>query len=293
MEDYFVVNNEKLNQQDQIILNDYLLSKKLVNRSELTIKRYKRILEKVLVEISKPIKELTAADMLEYIRSSFKGYKECTINSSISIISAFFTFCQTEEYINKEIVKNRWKPRIPRSLPRYLEKIEIAKVRLESEKSTLRNKAIFEFLLCSGCRVGEVQRLNVAVVDLENRTAIVIGKGGKIRWVNFTEKCSILLEKYISTHPNNTEPVFLGRNNNRISIKTIQRIISELGAKAGLLTDLTPHRLRHTFATELLSKGAPLEVIQQLLGHSYIATTRIYASVQNEQIINLYRKYMG
>lgn len=293
MKNYWVVENDKLNTQTQNILNEYLLSLKLAGKSQLTINRYRGLLENSLVDLSKPIEDLTTEDILSYIHNNYASFKECTINSNISILSSFFRFCKIEEYIDDIPIKKRWRPRLQKPLPKYLDKIELAKVKLESEKTSLRNRTIFEFLLSSGCRVAEAQGLNLDDIDLENRTEKVIGKGKKIRFVHFTETYAILLEQYIESHPNGVEALFLGRNNNRLTIRTIQRIVTNLGEKAGLLIKISPHKVRHTFATVLLSKGAPLEFIGEELGHEDDNTTRIYARLPQQQMISLYRRYMG
>ena len=294
MDNYRVVENSNLYLETQNILNEYLINLTLTNKSNLTIKRYHYLLEKVLIDLSKPIEELTSNDLLSYIHNEFKNFKNSTINSNISILSSFFKFCKTEEYIDEILIKNRWKPRITKSIPKYLDKVEISKIRLEAEKSSLRNRTILEFLLCSGCRVAELQSLNVEDIDFINRTAKIVGKGKKIRFIHFTEYCSILLEKYIETQPrNSTGALFLSRNNKRISIRTIQRIVSSLGVKANLTLKVSPHCMRHTFATVLLSKGAPLNFIGEELGHAYDSTTRIYARLPQQQTVSLYRRFMG
>lgn len=293
MKNYWVVENNKFNQETQSILNEYLLSLKIARKSELTIKMYRGFLEKFFVEMPKPIEELTPEDILNYLHHNYVSYNEYTVIRHISILSAFFKFCQSEGYINNALIKNRWRPKLSKPLPKYIDKIDLAKVRLEAEKSTLRNRTIFEILVSSGCRVAEAQRLNIEDIDLKDKTAKVMGKGKKIRFIHFTETCAILLEGYINAHPSGTGALFLGRNDNRISIRTIQRIINGLGKKASLSINITPHLMRHTFATVLLSKGAPLEFIGEELGHKNDNTTRIYARLPKEQMVNLYRKYMG
>lgn len=168
-------------------------------------------------------------------------------------------------------------------------------MQLESERSSLRNQTLVEFMLTSGCRVGEVHRLNLEDVDLENRTARVVGKGKKIRNVHFSEKCAVLLERYLEARQEKASfPLFTVKGTgSRLSIPAIRKIMYELGEKAGLSTKLHPHRLRHTFATELLAKGAELSFISDELGHADLGTTQTYARLPNQVIISQYRKYMG
>lgn len=183
--------------------------------------------------------------------------------------------------------------KIPKSIPKYLERHEIAKIRMICEGESKRNQLIFEFLLSSGCRVKEAFNLNIDDVDLKNRTATVTGKGGKIRHVHFSEYCAVLFKKYLKEHDKKTNVLFVGSDNNRLSIISIQKIISNLGIVAGLERKISPHCLRHTFATSILAKGANIGFIQDELGHSDPNTTEIYAKLLDENIVALYNKYMS
>lgn len=292
-DNYWIIESPKINTEAKLIANEYLESLKLANKSPAKVNKYRWVIEMFLIYVYKPLDELESDDVLKWLTTEHKDKKEKTINLFISVLSGLFKFCLDEEYIEKVLVKHRWRPKLSKSLPKYIDKIDLAKVRLEAEKSTLRNRTIFELLVSSGCRVAEAQRLNIDDVDLRNKTAKVMGKGKKIRFIHFTETCAILLERYINTHPLGTGALFLGRNDNRISIRTIQRIINGLGKKAGLSINITPHLMRNTFATILLSKGAPLEFIGAELGHKNDNTTRIYARLPKEQMVSLYRRYMG
>ncbi len=159
--------------------------------------------------------------------------------------------------------------------------------------TSLRNQLLVEFMLTSGCRVGEVHQLNREDVDFENRTARVIGKGKKIRQVHFSDKCAVLLDRYIDSCPQTSPALFVTTTGTRLGTRRIQKIIQDIGEKAGFDKRLHPHRLRHTFATELLAKGAELSFIGDELGHSNLETTQIYARLPKREIIALYRKYMG
>jgi integrase/recombinase XerD len=161
--------------------------------------------------------------------------------------------------------------------------------------TSLRNQVLVEFMLTSGCRVGEVNGINREDVNLESRSARVVGKGKKIRHVHFTDKCAVLLERYLKTSRMKTSPALFvsATTGKRLSIRMIQKIVNEIGKGAGITTGLHPHRLRHTFATELLAKGADLSFIGDEMGHSDIGTTQIYARIPNREIVALYRKFMG
>ncbi|RYG71389.1 hypothetical protein EU245_14300 [Lentibacillus lipolyticus] len=276
------------------IIHDFLLSLHLANRSGATIKQYRLLLERVFSDFKKPITELSSNEIHEWIQNNCGYLKERTIEFHISVLSSFLTFCRREGYVDSLFIKKRWRPKLPSSIPKYLSNKDLAKTKLEAEKTTLRNRTILEFMLSSGCRVGEVHRLNKEDIDLENRTAMVTGKGKKIRYVHFSDTCAILFEKYLSNHPKDKNALFLTYyTRERLGIRSIQLLLNKIGEEAALDNRLFPHALRHTFATRLLSKGADLSFIAEELGHSNMDTTRVYAHLPKKEMVSLYRKYMG
>ncbi|MEC1525444.1 tyrosine-type recombinase/integrase [Neobacillus niacini] len=293
MKNYWQLTKDLPNEINQEIIGEFLLSLKVSNRSQITIITYRKFLELFFGEMKEPYTSLESNTILEWFKKNGAHYSEATLRLRLSILSSFFKFCIREDYIESSPMKGRWFPRLPQSLPKYLEKEEIAKIRNMSEFTSLRNQALVEFFLTSGCRVKEVSDLNREDVDLEDRTARVIGKGKKIRYVHFTEKCALLLERYFALSLNPQEALFVTTTGKRLAVRSIQGILQKLGGEAGLKTNLHPHRLRHTFATELLTKGADLSFIADELGHSDISTTQIYARLPRKEIISLYRKFMG
>ncbi|WP_051273672.1 tyrosine-type recombinase/integrase [Desulfotruncus alcoholivorax] len=191
------------------------------------------------------------------------------------------------------MIKSRWRPKIPKAVPKYLDKPEQARINLHADQLSIRDRAIFEYLLSSGCRRCELVTLNVTDVDLKNRTAWVTGKGQKKRQVHFSPLCALYLQKYLETHPPHEQALFLNRFGKRLKGRSIYYLTAKLGRQAKLGSNLGPHRLRHTFATNLLAKGAELDFISDELGHSNLSTTRIYARLPAEQIVSLYKKFMG
>jgi len=294
MKKYWIVENENIHPESQEILNEYLLDLKLSNKSKQTIMEYSWFLQRFLTFIDKPVTELVSDDILDWINEKCGCLKPTTINRHLAILSAFIKFCQGEEYLNEDVhVKSRWRPKLPKTQPKYLDKEELAKVKLAAEKQKLRDRALFEFLLTSGCRAGEATGLNIEDLYLKSRTARVTGKGNKTRDVHFSESCALLMEKLLENHPGNTSAVFLNRWGDRMHVRSVQNIMKKIGEEAGLNRKLTPHILRHTFSTYMLSKGADLEFISEALGHADLATTCIYARVLDEQIVAIYRKCMG
>ena len=294
MKKYWIVENENIHPENLEILNEYLLDLKLTNKSKQTIMEYSWFLQRFLIFINKPVTDLVSDDIFDWTNKKCGCLKPATKNRHLAVISAFIQFCQQEEYLSEDVqVKSRWRPKLPKTQPKYLDKEELAKVKLAAENFKLRDRALFEFLLTSGSRVGEAVGLDIEDLDLEIRSARVTGKGNKTRDVHFSESCALLLEKLLENHPGNTSAVFLNRWGNRMHVRSVQNIMAKIGEKAGLNRKLTPHCLRHTFSTYILSKGADIEFISEELGHANLATTCIYARVLDEQVVATYRKCMG
>jgi site-specific recombinase XerD len=296
MERFWEVKQTLANKENQEAVNEFLLSLKLGNRSEQTIISYRKTLEGFFRGVEELYSSLTSDQIVDWFQTHKSHLKESSYKQNLTVLSSFYNFCVNEQRMERSPIKKRWFPRPPKALPKYLEKGEMAKVRQESERSSVRDQVLVEFFLTSGCRVREVHLLNIGEVDLENRTARVVGKGKKIRDVHFSDKCAILLERYLdSRHTKEpSSPLFVTYyKETRLAIPAIQGIVRKMGKDAGLSGSLHPHRFRHTFATELMAKGAEMSFISDELGHANVATTQIYARIPNQVILSQYRKFMG
>ena len=179
MENYWKVTKQFPNKENQEVVNEFLLSLKLANRSSRTIKAYKFFLEMFFYDMEEVYYSLSSKAIYEWLMKDHDRIKERTFRNRLSILSGFYKFCIKEEYIEHSPIKRRWNPRMPMPIPKYLEKKEIAKIRQQVEKKSLRDQVLIEFMLTTGCRVAEVNQLNRKDVDLETRTARIVGKGKK------------------------------------------------------------------------------------------------------------------
>lgn len=291
---YWISSQKAIPTQTRIILNEYLLSLKLANKAEATVSKYRSILEKFLMECSIPIYNLISDDVLKWLKSYSIGKKERSLDQVISILSSFFNFCLAEEYLSTMLMKKRWRPKIPQSLPKFLNEQEYARVKISAERLTLRDRALVLFLFSSGCRRSEVIQLTIQDVDMNRRTAEVKGKGKKIRKVHFSEECALILKDYLQTRSSDpAEPLFLNKFGHPLQQNGIYKITTKLGRQAGLKQSLHPHCCRHTFATNMLAKGADLEFIADEMGHTNLNTTRVYARIPTEDMLIAYQNIMG
>lgn len=160
-----------------------------------------------------------------------------------------------------------------------------------SEYEIIRNKAIFELLLSSGIRVRELVNLNKNDIDLNSRTFIVMGKGNKERECYCSVKAEYYLRQMLNTEKaKEYEPLFLGRGRNRFRVGGVETMIRNLGKGVGVKAH--PHKFRRTFATNLINKGVPVEHVKEMLGHTNLDTTMIYAIVDREKVRQSHQQYI-
>lgn len=161
---------------------------------------------------------------------------------------------------------------------------------------SLRDKALLEMLFSTGLRVSEICSLN-RDIDLKNREIKVVGKGGRIRTVFFSPMAKNFLEKYLNLRTDNNPALFINLSKNkkgeRLTARGIEKIIKYYAKKVGLLKKITPHVLRHQFATDLLLAGADLRAIQLLLGHKNLQTTQIYTHLTNKELKEIHQAFHG
>lgn len=280
--------------QTKKILNEYLLSLKLANKAESTVSRYRTFLERFFSECLVELEALTSENVLKWVNQFSVGKKESTVIIALSMLSSFFKFCLAEDYLDKMLMKKRWGPKASQPLPKFLSEQEYARVKMAAELLPLRDRAIVLFLFSSGCRRSEVAQLLIQDVDLNRRTVVVQGKGEKFRKVHFSEECALIIKEYLETRsPDLKEPLFMTKYGLPLQQSGIYKITTKLGRLAGLKQSLHPHCCRHTFATNMLARGAELEFIADEMGHSNLNTTRVYARIPTEDIMLAYQNIMG
>jgi integrase/recombinase XerD len=249
----------------------------LKGSSKLTIKNYLRHNQRFLEFINKPEKEIVEQDVKKYLAYLIAERKMAA--SSVSLIRSALLFNYNE--IQKKGFINIKTPKIERKLPVYLTKEEIK--RLINSASNLKSKLMTEMLYSTGLRVSELLSLKLENIDFNEKIGKIKGKGNKERIFIISERLEKHLSRYTAKY-GVKEILFPGLNNGPMGARNVQKIISNLAVKAGIKKNVTPHKLRHSFATHLLNSGVSIRVIQDLLGHSNLQTTQIYTHVSLEQI---------
>jgi len=162
-----------------------------------------------------------------------------------------------------------------------------------TDLQSLRNKAILELLFSTGLRVSELCSLNRETVDLRRDEFSVRGKGEKVRLVFLSNNAKKAVKDYLDKRVDIEGPLFINLKNGRLTQRSVERIVQRCAIKAGISNKVTPHTLRHCFATDLLEAGADLRSVQTLLGHSSITTTQIYTHVTDRQLKEVYKAFHG
>ena len=272
-----------------------------------TLSAYRRDLAK-FEDFAKKRKLALAAvkrdDLVDFLASLYHQKLESkTVARHLVTLRNFFRHAQVQEMISEDPTAHLESPKIRRSLPGYLRLDEVEKLLELPDQTTplgLRDRAMLEVLYSTGLRVSELTSLRVMDLDTKVGCVRCIGKGDKERIVPVGRKALAIVEKYlregrtplIGTMKGNAGPyLFVNRRGGRISRVGVWKIFSSYGRKAGLRVPLTPHMLRHSFATHLLERGADLRSVQLMLGHSDISTTQIYTHVVEERLKQIYKAH--
>ena len=234
-----------------------------------------------------------------------RGYAPATKSRKIASAKSFFKFMKEEQFIENNPLSEVRQPRAGQSLPKALSIAEVDQLLEASTNVTsaeeARDAAMVELMYAAGLRVSELVGLNIRDVDLDSGTVRTIGKGSKQRVIPIYDTAAESIAEYITysrpTHANrdkhldqSEDALFLNRNGGRITRQAYWLRLNKLATKAGISSKITPHMLRHSFATHLLHGGASLRHVQELLGHSSIATTQIYTHLTNEHVRPEYAK---
>ena len=276
---------------------DYLNFERKLSKA--TLSSYKNDLNKFNEYLNHAnILKVDMNDIQKYLKT-ISNQKTTSIAHFITVINSFYNFLLSEEIIKNNPCENISQPKQDKKLPSYLTEEEVTKlldVRLDTPYS-YRNKAMLELLYATGIRVSELISLKLSDVDLNNAIVRVMGKGSKERIIPLGDIAINYLKLYINTYrpvllKNKTsEFLFINNLQNGITRQGFFKIIKQECKVSGISKNVSPHILRHSFATHLLSHGADLKVIQDLLGHSDITTTQIYAHLVNEKIKNDYKNH--
>ena len=254
-----------------------------------------------------PLSEIDALAVRAHVAALHRAkLSSRSLARHLSAIRSMFSWACRAGWCAKNPAAGVPTPRQPKTLPRAMTLDDTEKL-LSADEETApfpeRDRAMFEFLYATGLRVSELSGLDLDDLDSGQRLARVFGKGGKERIVPYGEPAADALRAYLpgraalrsaraerGESPHESEPLFVNRRGGRLTSRSVARILKRRLREAGLPDRISPHALRHTFATHLLSAGADLRAIQELLGHASLSTTQKYTNVDAARLMEVYRK---
>ena len=275
-----------------LVVVDYLsFLKKNLNFSDNTIISYQSDLDDFFSYLEKNkinYKNINKEDVTSYLKYlDEKKLSNQTVSRKISCLRSFYNYLEKEKMVNENIFKNIRNPKIRRKLPNYLSYEEL-RIIFDSIDD-IEKRLIIEIFYATGCRVSELINIKIQDIDFTKNTIRIYGKGSKERIVYFGEYAREYLDKYLRKQEK-SKYLFTTKKKEKYTVNEVERIIKDIVKNLSIKTHVTPHTLRHTFATHLLNNGADIKSVQELLGHSSLNTTGIYTHLTNERVKEVYLK---
>lgn len=302
---------ESLTAQQQNLLGQFCVSLAAEhNRSAHTVRNYRIDLAAYLVWCNRggldflTVRHQQIRRYLAYLDQA--GYVRTTINRHLSSIKGFYRWLVVEGHCESSPADILQGPKQPKTLPRVIPSGDMEQLldtpstpvsgKEKSEALSLRNKALLELLYAAGLRVSEAAGLLVSGIDISIGMVRVMGKGSKERLVPLHQKACAVLQEYLEkARPillgnNQSEYVFVSVHGKALSTSTVRTVFKKALHEAGLDESLSPHAMRHSFATDLLSGGADLRSVQEMLGHSNLSTTQIYTHLSSDHLKSVHHQ---
>lgn len=272
----------------------FLSAKRVEGCSDKTVLYYDSTIRNMINSIGKDARNITTDDLRIYLDRYQSDHKvsKVTIDNIRRILSSFFAWLEDEDYIVKSPVRRIHKVKTCKTVKETYSDEALELMRDHSE--CIRDLAIIDMLASTGMRVGELVKLDRKDVDFANRECVVLGKGNKQRKVYFDARTKIHLKRYLNERNDDNPALFvtLQRPYNRLQISGVEIRLRKLGEKLNL-NKVHPHKFRRTLATMAIDKGMPIEQVQQLLGHQSVDTTLQYAMVNQSNVKQSHRRYIG
>lgn len=265
--------------------------------SDNTVGAYMNDLNKYEEFLKKDILESDTEDLEKYLKY-IKNLESTTVAHKITSIKSYFNYNIKRGVVSGNPADKVSRPKLTKHLPEYLTEEEVGKLLDVEVKSPYdyRNKTILELLYSSGIRISELVNIKTPNYDSDECLIRIMGKGSKERIVPLGDYAVNIMNDYMNNYrtlinKKHTDYIFINNRGDKISRQFIFKVIKKEALKKGIKKDISPHTLRHTFATHLLKNGADLRIIQELLGHENISTTQIYTHVTNNKLKSDYETY--
>lgn len=282
--------------KEEVLDNFFKVLKSEYNYSDYTIKNYKLDLTLFFDFLNKSninYLYLNKDNVLAYLKYLDKmNLKNSTISRRISALRTFYNYLMNEGLINSNIFLNVKNPKLEKKLPNYLNYTEMEELLESIDIKTdegLKRRLLIEMFYSTGCRVSEIINIKVKDIDFKDKKIRIMGKGSKERIVYYGDYAKKYLDKYLSKGLDK-DYLFINKHGDKYTVEEIELIVKDIMKHLSIKTHVTPHTLRHTFATHLLNNGADIRSVQELLGHSNLSTTGIYTHVSSDRLKEVYFK---
>lgn len=271
----------------------FIAAKRIEGCSERTLNYYETTIKTMIEKLSKKVNSIETEDLRNYL-SEYQAKNNCskvTIDNVRRILSSFFAWLEDEDYIMKSPVRRIHKVKATQTVKETYTDEELEEMR--DACIEIRDLAMVDFLASTGVRVGELVNLDRVDIDMQERSCVVLGKGGKEREVYFDARTKIHLQNYLNSRIDNNPALFVSllRPYDRLKISGVEIRLRELGKRINI-KKIHPHKFRRTMATKAIDKGMPIEQVQVLLGHRKIDTTLQYAMVNQNNVRNSHKKFI-
>jgi integrase/recombinase XerD len=271
----------------------YLSCKRLEGMKETTSYNYRLLFKRMGAYFIKPISTITTIDLRLFMAKEYGNNSPASMNNKICKIKAFFQWMQDEGYIVQNPARNLQLAKEPYRKRGHIPQMDVEKMREQCR--TIREKALFEFLLSTGCRVSEVSDATLDKIDWDDNSITVIGKGDKERTVIFSTRARLFLMNYLSNRQSKgilSNSLFVSSKKPYLPLgrRSIEKDVAKIAVRSGITYDVFPHLFRHTFATSGVNHDVPVHVLQQLMGHTSADTTQVYYDLSEDNIKQEYKK---
>ncbi len=282
----------------QKYVNEYLVNMQLNGCTKRSIAAYKDVIKNALTYINKNVVDITYNDIKKWLcyGKLIKHWKDTTYNTKIIVLRGFFSWLYEEDFISNNPTKKLKEAKVEHRVGLTLKPEEREEIRCQCK--TEREYALCDFLYSTGARISEVCSLNINDIDMVRMSAIVYGKGKKERKIFFNAATKVHLKKYLSERTDDNPALFVSTrkpyrrmtpDSARLTLINIKNRSSEVSS-----INLTPHVFRRTIGTDMINKGAPIELVAEKLGHVQIDTTRTrYASISENTVQAAHDKYVS
>ena len=282
------------NSENGRVLEVFIAAKRIEGCSEKSLKYYDATISNMLGSVKKAIREIGTDNLRGYLADYQKkrGSSKVTIDNMRRIFSSFFGWLEDEDYILKSPVRRIHKIKTEKTIKDTFSDEGLERLRDATEE--IRDLAMIDMLVSTGMRVGELVKLNREDINFHERECVVFGKGSSERAVYFDARTKIHLLNYIGSRNDSNPALFvsLTQPHERLLIGGVETRLREIGKRAEI-QKVHPHKFRRTLATRAIDKGMPIEQVQRLLGHVKIDTTMHYAMVNQANVKNSHRKFIG